>query len=168
MKNRKAEKRLSRQIEKIFASIGYIFYLTSLIEYNLVQIISSEKYLKVFDKDDISLDDINAAKEESNETLHKLTDDNIMLGRLIDLLEKYDIVKEDLINDLRKVSHVRGYYAHKFYKDDLYKRYLEKTPLAYKKMVESDIDFIFTIHLEIFDIAEENRALAMRAKQLGL
>ena len=168
MKTRKKEKRLGRQLEYIFAAIGYIFYLTSLIEYNLVQIIASEKYLKVFDKDDFSIVDILLAKKESNDTLHKLTDENIMLGRLIDLLKKHDAVDDDLIEDLRKVSRTRGYYAHQFYKDDLYKRHLEKTPLVYKKKINSDVGFIYSIHQVVFQIAEDNRAIARHAKELGL
>ena len=38
MNKRIKKKRLSKQLEYIFGAIGYIFYLTSLIEYNLVQI----------------------------------------------------------------------------------------------------------------------------------
>lgn len=168
MNTRKKEKRLSRQLEYIFAAIGYIFYLTSLIEYNLVQIISSEKYLKVFDKDDFTIADIDLAKKESNDTLHKLTNEKIMLGELINLYEKHDIVDKDLIKDLRKVSDIRGYYAHQFYKEDLYKRKLEKTPLAYKKKINSDVSFIYYVHQIVFSIAEDNRTITRHAKRLGL
>ena len=168
MNDRIKKKRLSKQLEYIFGAIGYIFYLTSLIEYNLIQIIASEKYLCVFDNDDITIQDIIAAKEDSNNTLHKLTDDKFMLGELIRLLEKAKIVEDDFINDLRKVADIRGYYAHQFYKDDLYTGYLEKTPFVYKKKINNDIDFIFSIHNIVFEIAEENRTVAKRTKQLGL
>lgn len=168
MEDRAKEKRLSKQIEHIFASIGYIFYLTSLIEYNLVQIISAEKYLQVFDKDDITLIDIIAAKKDSNQTLHKLTDENKMLGKLITLLEKDTTIDRALIVRLRKVADIRGYYAHKFYKEDLYNNYLEKTPLRYKKQISKDIDFIFSVHNEVFEIDKTNRMVVKRAKELGI
>ena len=168
MNKRIKKKVLSKQLEYIFGAIGYIFYLTSLIEYNLVQIISAEEYLKVFDKEDISIIDIITAKEDSNRTLHKLTEENKMLGKLITILEKNICIDNELINDLRKVSEIRGFYAHKFYKEDLYKNYLEKTPLAYKKRINSDISFIFEVHNVIADIAETYKKVAKRAKELGL
>ena len=168
MNKRIKKKVLLKQLEYIFGAIGYIFYLTSLIEYNLVQIISAEEYLKVFDKEDISIIDIITAKEDSNRTLHKLTEENKMLGKLITILEKNICIDNELINDLRKVSEIRGFYAHKFYKEDLYKNYLEKTPLAYKKRINSDISFIFEVHNVIADIAETYKKVAKRAKELGL
>ena len=98
------------------------FYLTSLIEYNLVQLIAAEKYLQVFEKEDISYIDIIKAKKDSNKTLHDLTDENRMLGRLITLLEKTQSAKDPaLISDLRVVAEIRGYYAHEFFKEDLKK-----------------------------------------------
>ena len=168
MNKRIKKKRLSKQLEYIFGAIGYIFYLTSLIEYNLVQIIAAEEYLKVFDQEDISFIDIITAKEDSNKTLHKLTDENKMLGKLITLLEKIPSINIELIDDLRKVSEIRGYYAHKFYKDDLYKNYLEKNPLVYKKKINKDISFIFEVHNEVVEIDEAYRMVAKRAKELGL
>lgn len=168
MNKRIKKKRLSKQLEYIFGAIGYIFYLTSLIEYNLVQIIAAEEYLKIFDQDDISFIDIITAKEDSNKTLHKLTDENKMLGKLITLLEKIPSIDAELIDKLRKVSEIRGYYAHKFYKDDLYKNYLEKNPLIYKKSISKDINFIFEVHNEVVKIDETYRMVAKRAKELGL
>ena len=168
MNKRIKKKRLSKQLEYIFGAIGYIFYLTSLIECNLVQIIAAEEYLKVFDQDDISFIDIITAKEDSNKTLHKLTDENKMLGKLITLLEKIPSIDIELIDDLRKVSEIRGYYAHKFYKDDLYKNYLEKNPFIYKKSISKDINFIFEVHNEVVEIDETYRMVAKRSKELGL
>ena len=168
MNKRIKKKRLSKQLEYIFGVIGYIFYLTSLIEYNLVQIIAAEEYLKVFDLDDISFIDIITAKEDSNKTLHKLTDENKMLGKLITLIEKMPSIDNELIDKLRKVSEIRGFYAHKFYKDDLYKNYLEKNPLVYKKKINKDISFIFEVHNEVVEIDETYRMVAKRAKELGL
>lgn len=168
MNKRIKKKQLSKQLEYIFASIGYIFYLTSLIEYNIVQIISAEKYLQVFDKDDISYIDIINAKENSNKTLHELTEDNIMLGRLINILEKDTSIDGELITRLRKAASIRGYYAHQFFKEDLYKKYLEKTPLRYKKQINKDVGFIFSVHRELFEIDEINRIVAKRAKEAGL
>ena len=168
MNKRIKKKRLSKQLEYIFGAIGYIFYLTSLIEYNLVQILAAEEYLKVFDKEDISFLDIITAKEDSNRTLHRLTEENKMLGKLITLLEKVPSIDENLITNLRKVSEVRGYYAHQFYKEDLYKNYLEKTPLVYKKRIGNDINFIFEVHNEVVEIDKTYRMVAKRAKELGL
>ena len=125
-------------------------------------------WLFVFDKEDISIIDIIAAKEDSNRTLHELTKQNKMLGKLITLLEKNTSPDEELINDLRKVSEIRGYYAHKFYKENLYKNYLEKTPLVYKKIINNDVSFIYEVHNAVADIAETYRKVAKRAKELGL
>lgn len=168
MNKRIKKKRLSKQLEYIFGAVGYVFYLTSLIEYNLVQIISAEKYLQVFDTNDLTLIDIINAKEESNKTLSDLTNENRMLGKLITLLEKTNNFDERLISSLRKVADIRGYYAHQFYKDDLKSNYLETNPIKYKKGLNNDIDFIFSVHLEVFQIDEENRIVAKRAKELGL
>lgn len=162
------KKRLSKQLEYIFGSIGYIFYMTSLIEYNLVQIIAAEEYLKIFDQEDISFIDIVSAKEDSNKTLHKLTDENKMLGKLITLLDKIPNIDKGLINDLRKVADIRGYYAHRFYKEDLYKNYLEKTPLVYKKRINNDVSFIYEVLNEVIEIDKTYRMVAKRAKELGL
>ena len=57
--------------------------VTTLIEYNLVQIIAAEEYLKVFDNEELSFLDIIDAKNDSNKTLRKLTEENKMLGKLI-------------------------------------------------------------------------------------
>ena len=168
MGNRKKKKRLSKNLEHIFASIGYLIYLTSLVEYNLVQIISAEQYLQVFDKEDASFIDILKAKEASNETLHKLTKDNKMLGKLITLLEKTDNFTTELIENLRKVADIRGYYAHQFCKDDLKHNYLEKNPLIYKKRIASDIGFIYEINACLIAIDRENRLVVSKAKELGL
>ncbi len=164
----RASKRLSKQLDYILGAIGYIFYLTSLIEYNLVQIISAEKYLQVFDKDDIEFIDIIKAKEESNRTLHELTSENKMLGKLISLLEKTSNVDDGLISDLRRVSEIRGYYAHQFFKDDLYVRHLETNPLFYKKMINNDVTLIYKVHRKTLEIDETNRYVANKAKELGL
>jgi len=168
MNKRIKKKRLSKQLEYIFGAVGYIFYLTSLIEYNLVQIISAEKYLQIFDKEDITLIDIASAKEDSNKTLHKLTEGNNMLGQLITLFGKISYIDDSLIANLREVSRIRGYYAHQFYKEDLRCGYLEKTPIKYKKKINKDVAFIYSIHKEVFAIDQENRAVAKKAKELGI
>ena len=169
MNKRIKEKRLSKQFEYILAAVGYIFYLTSLIEYNLVQLIAAEKYLQVFDKEDISFIDIINAKKNSNKTLHDLTDENRMLGRLITLLEKTQSVKDpELISDLRHVAEIRGYYAHEFFKEDLRNGYLEKEPLKYKKKLNEDVDFIFAVHNMLVEIDEINRKTVKIAKESGL
>ena len=162
MNRRKKKKQLSKQQEYIFGAIGYIFYMTSMIEYNLVQVIAAERYLQVFDKEDLSYIDVISAKEDSNRTLHELTDGHKMLGKLIDILEKDTSIDGGLIERLRKVADIRGYYAHQFYKEDLYKNYLEKTPLIYRKQLREDVGFIYSVHMEVFGIDKANRALAKR------
>ena len=83
------DSKFSKQLEHILGSIGYIFYLTSLIEYNLIQILSGEKYLKVLDNENITIKDINSGAEESNKTLHELKSRKLMLGGLIKLVKKF-------------------------------------------------------------------------------
>ena len=122
----------------------------------------------MFDKQDITYIDIINAKEESNRTLHKLSKDNMMLGNLITFLEKNTNVDRELISELRKVSDLRGYYAHKFYKEDLYGNHLEKDPLFYKKKINEDVRFVYKVHQKTVKIDEENRYVANEAKKLGL
>lgn len=168
MQGKKQNKQLSKQIEYILGSIGYIFYLTSLIEYNLIQIIAAEKYLQVFDKDDIDYIDIINAKEESNRTLHQLSKDNLMLGNLITFLERNTNIDKNLISDLRTVSTIRGYYAHRFFKEDLFEKHLETDPLFYKTKINNDVSFIYKVHSETVEIDKDNRYIANKAKKLGL
>lgn len=164
MNKRIKKKLLSKQQQYVYGAIGFVFHLTSLIEYNLIQIIAGEKYLSVFDKEEFSFEDIENAMIDSNKELHNLSNSKNMLGKLIDKIESVNVFDKDFINDLRKASQIRGYYAHQFFKDDLYKGYMEKDPLRYKKRMSDDIGFLYQLNYGLTDMDKENRKLARMAK----
>ena len=108
------------------------------------------------------------AKIKSNEVLHKLTDESKMLGALISILEKNVNIDKEFISDLRRVADIRGYYAHRFFKEDLYTGHLDDDPLYYKAKISEDVGFIYSVHCQLFEVDEENRYLVNKAKNLGL
>lgn len=86
-----------------------------------------------------------------------------MLGRLIEQLNKYHLYKDsDLVEKLRKVSRIRGYYAHEFFKRDLYARHLENDPLFYKPQIMEDIDFLYTFNNEFLETIKEYKKLGLK------
>lgn len=42
----------------------------------------------------------------------------------------------------------------------MHTHYLEKMPLIYKKKINSDVSYIYSIHQVVFRIAEDNRAIS--------
>lgn len=167
MNKRTKKKSVKKQVQYVWQSIGYLLHLTSLIEYNLINIIAGEKYLSLFDNDEIDLEDILNAKLISNQTLHTLSSKKSMLGKLIYLIEEQGILDQYLIEDLKKVSDLRGYYAHQFFKDDLRKDNLSKNPSCYFHKLRTDIEFIYNIHCEILAIDKEYRRISILAIKNG-
>ena len=151
-------------MEHIWASVGYIIHITSLIEYNLINLIAGDTYLQVFDKDSFNLEDIKSAAKSSNDVLHDLSNSKSMLGKLIGILKKnHPIFDESFLNDLSKVSDIRGYYAHQFFKEDLWNRYLETNPYKYRKKLREDVGFVLMIHYQVLDIDRRFRELAKKS-----
>lgn len=167
MNKRIKKKLLSKQQQYIYGAIGFILHLSSLIEYNLIQLISAEKYLSVFDKETFTLEDIEEAKNNSDEELHKLTNGKNMLGKLIDKIESTNIFDESFINGLRRASEIRNYYAHRFFKEDLYSKYMDNCPLIYKKQINEDVGFLYHINIILVDMDKENRRLVQLARLNG-
>lgn len=125
---------------------------------------SGEKYLKVLDNENVTIKDINSGAEESNKTLHELRSRKLMLGGLIKLLKKEDIFEDNFLADLQKVSEIRGYYAHQFFKDDLYSLHLENDPLYYEEKINNEIDFIYRVHEDIYETEQQYREIAEKLK----
>ena len=139
-----------KDLEYIWGSVGYIIHLSSMIEQNTVLLISGEEILREFDKDDLSSIDILSAISKSNEKFRKNSSTKMMLGKLIEQLKKYELFNGDrLIDDLRIASQIRGYYAHEFFKKDLYEKHLENDPLFYKPQLQEDIDFMYRLNEEL-------------------
>lgn len=164
MNKRIKKKVLTKQQQYIYGAIGFILHISSLIEYNLIQLIAAEKYLSVFDKDNISFDDIELARNESNGELHSLSNSKKMMGKLIGKLESTNVFEVGFIEDLRKASNIRGYYAHQFYKDDLCSRLLEKHPLKYKRKINEDVGFLYQLNSVLVEMDKDNRRLVKLVK----
>lgn len=150
-------------LEYIWGSIGFIIHLSSLIEHNVKLLISGEELLQIFDNENISILDLLNAKEESNKKYKENDENRLMLGKLIDHLNKYNLYKDsDLVEKLRKVSRIRGYYAHEFFKRDLYVKHLESDPLFYKHQIMEDIDFLYTLNNELLETIKEYKKLSLK------
>ena len=139
-----------KDLEYIWGSVGYIIHLSSMIEQNTMLLISGEEILKEFDKDDMSAFDIVSAISESNKMFRDNSSKKKMLGKLLEQLEKYELFNgHRLIDDLRTASRIRGYYAHEFFKNDLYEKHLENDPLIYKPQLQEDVDFMHRLNEEL-------------------
>lgn len=153
-------KKIEKELEYIWGSVGRIIHLSSMIEQNTMLLISGEEILKELDKDDVSSFGILTAISESNKKFRKNSSKKIMLGKLIEQLEKYKLFNGDrLIDDLRKASQIRGYYAHEFFKKDLYKKHLENDPFFYKQQLEEDVIFMRQLNEELVSCVKEYQEL---------
>lgn len=164
MNKRIKKKLLSKQTQYVYGAIGFIIHLSSLIEYNLLQLLAAEKFLSVFDNKDFTYEEVIMGIKDSNSVFHNLSRKERMLGKLIDKLEDTKSFDFAFIEELRKASYIRGYYAHQFFKDDLYKSYMENCPLRYKKRINDDIEFLYQLNCALVQMDKDNRKLVRKIK----
>lgn len=149
-----------KDLEYIWGSIGYIMHICSMIEQNVKLLISGEELMHHFDKENVSILDFIEAVDTSNKMFRGNTENKVMLGRLIKQLEKYKLYNDSsLIDDLRKASEIRGYYAHEFFKKDLYLKHLESNPRFYEPKLREDIGYLFELNIDLLDIVKKYKKI---------
>ena len=154
------KRKIIKELDYVWGSVGYIIQLSCMIEQNVKMLISGEEVLKELDNIEVSLLDLIGAINESNRKLKENTENRVMLGNLVKQLSGYKLYKNsNLIEDLKKASRIRGFYAHEFFKNDLREKHLENDPLFYKTKLQEDIIFLHELNITLTSHVEEYKHL---------
>ena len=160
MNKRQSKKKLKRDLNSLWARVGFIMQLSQMIEYNLLNILAGNKYLDGIEE--LSIYDFNGydkAAKDSNDVL-KYNNEST-LGKLLNKAVKEGIFTDNFIKVLEKVVEKRNYYTHQFFKDQLDKNVLESNPSHYFKDMSETISLSYEVNKALLEIDKDYRDAAL-------
>ena len=159
MNVRQKKKKHSRDLELLWARIGYLIHLAQMIEYNLLNILAGHKYIESIDGLSIyDFDNYDLAAKKSNDVL--ATNKKKELGVLLRQAKNDSIFSGEFVTTLEKVVDRRNYCVHHFFKDQLKNNTLEINPLIHAKEIGETIALFFSVNEALLDIDIKYRKLA--------
>ena len=159
MNKRQQQKKYIRDLRGLWERIGFIMHLSQMIEYNLLNILAGHKYIESIEG--LSIYDFvnyNNAAKESNEALHK--NNRKDLKKLLDRAIADNVFNKEMIDLLDTIKNKRNYYAHQFFKEDLFTKITETNPSYYFKKMKEDIGLFKTVNDLLVDIDKGYRLAA--------
>ena len=153
------------KLEKIWGSVGFIMHLSQLIEYNLVNIIAGYKFLKDVDaQKQMSFDEYKKRAIASNKILNNLGTDKTM-GQVVGAAKDAHIFDEELTKRIDAIKERRDYYAHTFFKEQLFTKDMENNPDILLDMLVEDIGELNSINSQLLEIDQKQREEAKNIKR---
>lgn len=153
-----------KKLEKIWGSVGFIMHLSQLIEYNIVNIIAGHKFLQDIDvQKGISIEKYIQRANASNKKLHNLSDKKTM-GDVVNAAKDVNLFEADLVNKIDHVKSRRDYYAHTFFKEQLFSKDMENNPNILLDMLSQDINEMASLNDQLLAIDIKQREQAKEIK----
>lgn len=154
-----------KKLNKIWGSVGFIIHLAQLIEYNLVNIIAGHKFLKDIDSQKImTIDEYEKRAQESNEMLHNIGDGRTM-GYVVNIAKDLHLFDDELAKRISVIKDKRDYYAHRFFKEQLFAKEMENNPGVLLNQLSQDVDEMYAINGKLLEIDAQQRCATKEIKK---
>lgn len=152
------------KLERIWGSVGFIMHLSQLIEYNIVNIIAGHKFLKdVKAQKSMNIEEYERKAIASNKILRNLSYKKTM-GNVINAAKDIHLFDEELTNKLDAIKEKRDYYAHIFFKEQLFTKDMENNPNILLDQLSQDVNDLKEINDKLLEIDAKQR---QKAKRIG-
>lgn len=154
------------KLEKIWGSVGFIMHLSQLIEYNIVNIIAGHKFLKdAKAQKSMNIEEYERKAIASNKILHNLSYKKTM-GTVINAAKDIQLFDEELTNKLDAIKEKRDYYAHIFFKEQLFTKDMENDPDILLDQLSQDVNDLKEVNDRLLEIDAKQRKEAKRIANL--
>ena len=154
------------KLEKIWGSVGFIMHLSQLIEYNIVNIIAGHKFLKdVKAQKSMNIEEYERKAMSSNKILHNLSYKKTM-GNVINAAKDIQLFDEELTNKLDAIKEKRDYYAHIFFKEQLFTKDMENDSDILLDRLSQDVNDLKEINDRLMEIDAKQREEAKKIANL--
>lgn len=154
------------KLKKIWGSVGFIMHLSQLIEYNIVNIIAGHKFLKdVKAQKSMNIEEYERKAIASNKILRNLSYKKTM-GTVINAAKDIHLFDEELTNKLDAIKEKRDYYAHIFFKEQLFTKDMENNPDILLDQLSQDVNDLKEINDRLLKIDAKQREEAKRIANL--
>ena len=154
------------KLDKVWGSVGFIMHLAQLIEYNLVNIIAGHKFLKDIDSQKImTIDEYEKRAQESNKMLHNIGGKRTM-GYVVNIAKDLHLFDDELEKRISAVKDKRDYYAHRFFKEQLFTKEMENNPGVLLNQLSQDVDEMCKINDKLLEIDSQQREDAKEIKRI--
>lgn len=135
-----------------------------MIEYNIVNIIAGNKFLKDLDlQKAMTFEEYELRAVKSNKILHNLSDGKTM-GQVVSAAKCANLFSDYLASEIDRIKARRDYYAHTFYKEILFTNDFEANPSKLIKQLDKDISDFCAVNEKLLAIDRGQRKLANEAK----
>ena len=159
MNKRQSKKKLKRDLNGLWARLGFIIQLSQMIEYNLLNILAGDKYLEGIEELSLyDFDGYSKATKDSNDVLKDNKEST--LGKLLNKAVKEGIFNDEFVKLLEDVVEKRNYYTHQFFKDQLGSNILETNPSYFYKNMSETISLFYEVNNTLLEIDKNYRRVA--------
>lgn len=160
MNKRLKKKTYQYRLLLFYSKIGEIANICSMIEYNLIQIISERTLLdKIGNKNSMLLLDFNQYVKAANDKYKNLNEYNCLKQLINDAYGQYGL-STSLKNELHKIREKRNYYIHGLFQDDLKgSKWIFSNPEKYFKEINSFKEHLYLVNNKLISIDTNNRGL---------
>lgn len=144
-------KKIKKQLFKLWGKVGFIVNLSQMIEYNLANILAFDEILREFDEvDSMYVYEFNEFAKRANKKYAEL--ESRPFGAGIKQAEKVKFFTEDFQKELERICQERNYVVHRLFKEDLKEKMLETDPTYYFDRLENLIADMNQVNEELTEI----------------
>lgn len=143
-----------KELDLLYAKVGFIVHLSQMIEYNLSNILAFDELLKeIKDKNSMFTFEYNTLARNANKIYHFLKKKSLGYG--INKAKELGFFTNKSQEYLNKICKERNFVIHSLFKEDLLKNnYIEKDPTFYFNGLESLINEMGDINNDLSKIFE--------------
>ena len=152
------------KLMEIWGSVGFVMHLAQLIEYNIVNIIAGNKFLKdITNKKNITIDEYEKRAYRSNKILHNLSYNKTM-GDVVYAAKDAKLFDDEIAQRIDLIKSKRDYYAHTFFKEQLFSKDMENNPDQLLEQLKIYIEEMNNMNTILIEIDKKQREEAKRIK----
>ena len=160
MNKRLRKKTYEYRLVVFYSKIGEIANLSSMIEYNLIQIISEKTLLGSLDgKESVYLHELNQFIKDANVKYKSMNEYSVLKDLINDAFGSYGLSLElkDILHNARKK---RNYYIHDLFQEDLMgKKWIFTKPDYYFREMNRFIEELHKLNSILVSIDYNNREI---------
>ena len=159
MNKRLKKKSYKYALNSFYSKVGLIANLSSMIEYNLILIVSEQKILLgLNNKDELYLFEYNSLVESANNRYRELSSYS-KLQQLIKEAIASEAINKEVGKELEKIRKERNYYIHELFIEDLRTKHLFNNPSIYFKNMDNLISKMSFINECLVSLDRNKRSI---------
>lgn len=150
------DKKIKKELLKLWEKVGLIVNLSQMVEYNLANILAFDEILREFETtDSMFVFEYNEFVERANNWYKELS--KRTFGGSVKRAKEIKFFTKESEELLSKAIEKRNYVIHSLFKDDLKNKYLETNPKYYFNELEETISLLNTINESLVEIFKQQK-----------